>query len=193
MIFLHLFLTFFKIGAFTFGGGYAMLPLIQKEVVSLGWMTNETILNFIAVGESTPGPFAINMATYVGQAMGGQYGLWGNLLGAFCATLGVVLPSFIIILLVAKFFEKFKESHIVKGCMTGLKPAVIGLIGSAVISTGATVFFPVGISLAVFTTVEFISAAAIFLLALVLALKKVHPILIIVLSAALGIAVGYLF
>ena len=193
MIFLHLFLTFFKIGAFTFGGGYAMLPLIQKEVVSLGWMTNETILNFIAVSESTPGPFAINMATYVGQAMGGQYGLWGNLLGAFCATLGVVLPSFIIILLVAKFFEKFKESHIVKGCMTGLKPAVIGLIGSAVISTGATVFFPVGISLAVFTTVEFISAAAIFLLALVLALKKVHPILIIVLSAALGIAVGYLF
>ncbi|MBQ9860667.1 MAG: chromate transporter [Clostridia bacterium] len=193
MIFLHLFLTFFKIGAFTFGGGYAMLPLIQKEVVSLGWMTNETILNFIAVSESTPGPFAINMATYVGQAMGGQYGLWGNLLGAFCATLGVVLPSFIIILLVAKFFEKFKESHIVKGCMTGLKPAVIGLIGSAIVSNGITVFFPVGISLAVFTTVEFISAAAIFLLALVLALKKVHPILIIVLSAALGIAVGYLF
>ncbi len=193
MIFLHLFLTFFKIGAFTFGGGYAMLPLIQKEVVSLGWMTNETIINFIAVSESTPGPFAVNMATYVGQSMGGSYGLWGNLFGAFCATLGVVLPSFIIILLVAKFFEKFKNSRIVKGCMTGLKPAVIGLIGSAVISTGATVFFPAGISLATFATVEFISAAVIFALALVLALKKVHPILIIVISAALGIAVGYLF
>ncbi len=193
MIFLQLFLTFFKIGAFTFGGGYAMLPLIQKEVVSLGWMENETVLNFIAVSESTPGPFAINMATYVGQAMGGQYGLWGNLFGAFCATLGVVLPSFIIILLVARFFEKFKESHIVKGCMTGLKPAVIGLIGSAIVSNAITVFFPVGISLAVFTSVEFISAAVIFALALILALKKVHPILIIVLSAALGIAVGYLF
>ena len=193
MIFLHLFLTFFKIGAFTFGGGYAMLPLIQKEVVSLGWMENETVLNFIAVSESTPGPFAINMSTYVGQAMGGTYGLWGNLLGAFCATLGVVLPSFIIILLVAKFFEKFKESRIVKGCMTGLKPAVIGLIGSAIVSNGITVFFPVGISLSVFASVEFISAAVIFVLALVLALKKAHPILIILLSAALGIAVGYLF
>ena len=192
MIFLYLFLTFFKIGAFTFGGGYAMLPLIQKEVVSLGWMSNETILNFIAVSESTPGPFAINMVTYVGQAMGGQYGLWGNLLGAFCATLGVVLPSFVIILLVAKFFETFKNSRIVAGCMTGLKPAVIGLIGSAVISTGVTVFFPAGISLAVFTTVEFLSALVIFALALVLALKKVHPILIIVISAILGITVGYL-
>ncbi len=193
MIFLYLFLTFFKIGAFTFGGGYAMLPLIQKEVVSLGWMTNETIINFVAVSESTPGPFAINMATYVGQAMGSSYGLWGTLFGAFCATLGVVLPSFTIILLVAKFFEKFKSSRIVAGCMTGLKPAVIGLIGSAVISTGATVFFPAGFSFAVFATVEFISAAAIFILALILALKKVHPILIIVLSAILGIAVGYLF
>lgn len=193
MIFLQLFLVFFKIGAFTFGGGYAMLPLIQKEVVSLGWMENETIINFIAVSESTPGPFAINMSTYVGQAMGGQYGLWGNLFGAFCATLGVVLPSFIIILLVANFFEKFKKSHVVKGCMTGLKPAVVGLIGSAVISTGATVFFPAGISAAAFATVEFISAAVIFVLALILALKKIHPILIIVLSAILGIAVGYLF
>lgn len=193
MIFLYLFLTFFKIGAFTFGGGYAMLPLIQKEVVSLGWMENETVLNFIAVSESTPGPFAINMATYVGQAMGGAYGLWGNLFGAFCATLGVVLPSFIVILLVAKFFEKFKESRIVKGCMTGLKPAVIGLIGSAIVSNGITVFFPVGISLSVFASVEFLSAAVIFVLALILALKKVHPILIIVISAVLGIAVGYLF
>lgn len=193
MIFLQLFLIFFKIGAFTFGGGYAMLPLIQKEVVSLGWMENETVLNFIAVSESTPGPFAINMATYVGQTMGGAYGLWGNLLGAFCATLGVVLPSFVIILLVARFFEKFKESRIVKGCMTGLKPAVIGLIGSAIVSNGITVFFPAGITLATFATVEFISAAVIFALALVLALKKAHPILIILLSAALGIAVGYLF
>ncbi len=193
MIFLQLFLIFFKIGAFTFGGGYAMLPLIQKEVVSLGWMENETVLNFIAVSESTPGPFAINMATYVGQTMGGTYGLWGNLLGAFCATLGVVLPSFVIILLVARFFEKFKESRIVKGCMTGLKPAVIGLIGSAIVSNGITVFFPTGITLATFATVEFISAAVIFALALVLALKKAHPILIILLSAALGIAVGYLF
>ncbi len=192
MIFLQLCGVFFMIGAFTFGGGYAMLPLIQREVVSLGWMTDEKVLNFIAVSESTPGPFAINMSTYVGQEMGGTYGLWGNFLGAFCATLGVVLPSFVIILLVAKFFEKFKESRIVKGCMTGLKPAVIGLIGSAVVSTGTTVFFPSGIAWDAILTVDFISALCIFVLALVLSLKKVSPILIIVLSAALGIGVGYL-
>ncbi len=192
MIFLELFGVFFMIGAFTFGGGYAMLPLIQREVVARGWMPDEKILNFIAVSESTPGPFAINMATYVGQEMGGRdFGLWGNLLGAFCATLGVVLPSYIIILLVAKFFEKFKESRLVKGCMTGLKPAVIGLIGAAIVSTALTVFFPAGMSWSAVLTVEFAAAAVIFAAALVLALKKVHPILIIVISAALGILQGY--
>ena len=84
MIFLELLWTFFKIGAFTFGGGYAMLPLIQAEVLKKGWVTESEIVDFIAVSESTPGPFAINMATYVGTERGG-------LLGAFCATLGVAL------------------------------------------------------------------------------------------------------
>ena len=87
MIYLELLWTFFKIGLFTFGGGYAMLPLIQEEVISHGWMTDEQIINFIAVSESTPGPFAINIATYIGTEMGN--GFWGGLLGAFCATLGV--------------------------------------------------------------------------------------------------------
>ena len=193
MILLQLFWVFFKIGAFTFGGGYAMLPLIQREVVNLGWMTNEKVLNFIAVSESTPGPFAINMATYVGQEMGGaHFGLWGHFVGAACATLGVVLPSFVIILVVAKCFEAFKESRIVQGCMSGLKPAVIGLIGSAIATTAVTVFFPAGITLSALWSVEFISGAVIFASALVMALKKVHPILIILVSAALGIAVGYL-
>ena len=121
MIYLELFFTFLKIGAFTFGGGYAMLPLIQSEVEAKGWMTNEELINFIAVSESTPGPFAVNISTYVGAETGG-------IVGSACATLGVVLPSFLIILLVAKCFEKFKSSFAVKGCMTGLKPAVIGLI-----------------------------------------------------------------
>ena len=193
MIFLHLFWVFFKIGAFTFGGGYAMLPLIQKEVVHLGWMTDATVLNFIAVSESTPGPFAVNMATYVGQTMGSQYGLWGNVLGAFCATLGVVLPSFIIILIVAKCFEAFKKSRLVKGCMTGLKPAVIGLIGAAVVSNGITVFVPSVLAWSALITPAFISAVGIFAVSLVLAFKKAHPILIIAVSAAIGIAVGYAF
>ena len=89
-IFLDLFLTFFKIGAFTFGGGYAMLPLMQEEVLAHKWMPLEDVVNFIAVSESTPGPFAINMATYVGSEVGGAFGLAGSIFGSFCATFGVV-------------------------------------------------------------------------------------------------------
>ena len=92
MIFFTLFITFFKIGLFTFGGGYAMLPLIQAEVVSQGWINENQIIDFIAVSESTPGPFAINIATYIGTETGGFF-------GAVCTTLGVVLPSFIVILM----------------------------------------------------------------------------------------------
>ncbi|MBQ5761982.1 MAG: chromate transporter [Clostridia bacterium] len=189
MIYLELLWTFFKIGLFTFGGGYAMLPLIQEEVISHGWMTDEQIINFIAVSESTPGPFAINIATYIGTEMGN--GFWGGLLGAFCATLGVVLPSFIIILIVAKCFEKFKTNKIISGCMTGLKPAVIGLIASAVVSMAHTVFFPSGVSFDVFKELQFYILAAIALVMAFLAIKKVHPILIICISAVIGIGVGY--
>ncbi len=187
MIFLELFLTFFKIGAFTFGGGYAMLPLIQEEV-SAHWgnvITNEAMINFIAVSESTPGPFAINMATYVGSQMGG-------ILGAACATLGVVMPSFIIILIVAKCYDKFKNSRTVKGCMSGLKPAVVGLIGAAALDIAATVLAPAGWSIAIFADVQLYVSLAIFALCAVLAFKKVHPILIICLAAVIGIATGYL-
>ena len=175
MIYLELFWTFFLIGAFTFGGGYAMLPLIQIEVVNKGWLANEAVVNFIAVSESTPGPFAINMATYVGSEMGG-------ILGAACATLGVVMPSFIIILTVAKCYDRFKNSRLVKGAMSGLKPAVIGMIGTAVLSIGRTVFVQPGL----------LFSAALFAAMAVLAFKKVHPIIIICISAAAGIAAGML-
>lgn len=190
-IFLDLFLTFFKIGAFTFGGGYAMLPLMQEEVLAHKWMPLEDVVNFIAVSESTPGPFAINMATYVGSEVGGALGLAGSIFGSFCATFGVVLPSFIVILTVAKCFERFKNSKVVKGCMTGLKPAVVGLIGSAIISVLLTVFIPNGFSAAVFTDASFYVALATFAICTVMAFKKVHPIIIIVLAAVLGIAAGY--
>ena len=175
MIYLELFWTFFLIGAFTFGGGYAMLPLIQIEVVNKGWMANEAVANFIAVSESTPGPFAINMATYVGSEMGG-------ILGAACATLGVVMPSFIIILTVAKCYDRFKQSKLVKGAMSGLKPAVIGMIGTAVLSIGKTVFVQPGL----------LVSAGLFAVMAVLAFKKVHPIIIICISAAAGILAGIL-
>lgn len=193
MIFLELFLTFFKIGAFTIGGGYAMLPLIQQEVLNHSWIELEELVNFIAVAESTPGPVAINMATYVGAVVAGNAygGAWG-VLGSAIATLGTVMPSFIIILIVAKFYQKFQQSFAVKGCMSGLKPCVVGLIGAAVLSIGGSVLFPTGLSLAVFTDVNLYVSLAVFALCAVLAFKKVHPILIICLSAGLGIASGYL-
>ncbi|MBE6755695.1 MAG: chromate transporter [Clostridia bacterium] len=194
MIFLELFLTFFKIGAFTFGGGYAMLPLIQSEAIGNGWMTMEEIIDFIAVSESTPGPFAINMATFVGTQMGKEFlGVGGGILGAICATLGVVMPSFIVILFVAKFYQKFKENRIVAGCLGGLKPAAIGLICAAVISIGKTVFFPESIALSAMASYTFIFSVLLFAVTLFLALKKkMNPIYIIVISAVAGIGAGYL-
>ena len=182
MIYLELFLTFLKIGAFTFGGGYAMLPLVQAEVEAHGWMKLSELVDFVAVSESTPGPFAVNVSTYVGMETGG-------LAGAFFATLGVVLPSFVIILLVAKCFQKFKSSRVISGAMEGLKPAVIGLIGSAVISVGQTVFLPSG---GLVLNPAFLVSAVIFVSCLLFMFKKLHPILIIVLAAVLGIAAGYL-
>ena len=178
MLYLELFLTFFKIGLFTIGGGYAMLPLIQADVQAKGWMTAEELVNFIAVSESTPGPFAVNVSTYVGAELAG-------LPGAFCATLGVVLPSFLIILLVARFYAAFRSS-----AMGGLRPAVIGMIGAAVVSVGQTVFLPEG--LAAVTAYPLVCSLAIFALMAVLTHKKLHPIVIILLSALLGIVTGYL-
>ena len=185
MIYLDLFWTFFKIGLFTFGGGYAMLPLIQAEVAAHGWLETETLLTFVAVSESTPGAFAVNISTYIGSELGGVP-------GAACATLGVALPSFIIILIVARCFERFRTSRVVSGVMTGLKPAVIGLIGSAILTMGRTVLFPRGVTAALFASASFWVTAGIFLLVAVLAFRKVHPILLICLSAAIGVAAGYL-
>lgn len=185
MIYLELFFTFLKIGAFTFGGGYAMLPLIQKEVIAHNWMGMDDLINFVAVSESTPGPFAINIATYVGSETAGVG-------GSVCATLGVVVPSVVIILLVAKFYLAFKNSRVVKGCMTGLRPVTVGLIGAAVLSIGQTVFFADGLRITVLQTAAFWCSAVLCAVAAVMGFKKVHPILIIVLSAAVGIGLGYL-
>ena len=185
MILLELFLTFLKIGAFTFGGGYAMFPLIQEAVLDKGWLTEELLIDFVAVSESTPGPFAVNIATYIGSEVSGIF-------GSICATLGVVIPSFVIILIVAKFFMKFKESKIIKGIMSGLKPCVIGLIGSAVISMALTVFVPNGFENIVLNK-ELIISVVIFLLSMLLVSKKKHPIMVIGIAAILGIVSGLVF
>ena len=186
MILLELFLSFLKIGAFTFGGGYAMLPLVREEVLSRGWLDMESIVDFIAVSESTPGPFAVNMATFVGTRVGG-------VAGAAVATLGVVLPSFVIILTVAHFFLKFKNSRTVSGLMSGLRPAVVGLIAAALLSVALAVFFPSGLSAGVLTSPWFYISLVLFAVSLTLLLvKKVHPILVVVLCAAAGVGAGAL-
>ena len=180
MICLELFLTFFKIGLFTFGGGYVMLPLIQSEVVAHGWLSVADVVDFIAVSESTPGPFAVNISTYVGMRMAG-------LGGAACATLGVVLPSLLVILAVARFYDRFRNSRLVAGAMAGLRPVVVGLIAAALLSVGRNVFFPNGFAL----TPALAVSAGICVLVSVLAFRGKHPIALISLSALLGIAAGY--
>ncbi|MBR6825474.1 MAG: chromate transporter [Oscillospiraceae bacterium] len=186
MIYLELFITFFTIGLFTFGGGYAMLPLIQQKVVEKGWLTLEEIVDFVAVSESTPGPFAVNISTYVGVEMGG-------VLGSFCATFGVVLPSFIIILIVAKCYIRFKNSKLVSGAMFALRATVVGLMAGAVFGMLPTVFLSTGIAWSSLLTPQFLCSAVIFVTMLVLALKKVSPIILILCSAAAGILSGLLF
>ena len=204
MAFFELFYIFFMIGAMTFGGGYAMLPMIQEQVAA-NWgnlISPETLGNFVGIAESTPGPFAINMATYVGATVGDQFGGAWSILGAFCATLGVVLPSFIVILIVAKCYDRFRNSKIVKGCMSGLKPAVVGLIGFAILKMILAVFVNpnatkiedilVSESLAIFTSPAFYVSLGTCATMLVLAFKKVHPIILVCCSAVIGIVAGYL-
>lgn len=192
---LLLFATFFKIGAFTFGGGYAMLPLIQQDVLKHGWMQLDELINFVAVSESTPGPFAVNISTYVGSERLSEL-TNGNIpyaiLGAAASTLGVVVPSFIVILIVARIYEKFKTNKYVAGVMFGLKPAAIGLIGAAVITMAQTVFFNQGVTLNVFKTAEFYISLVLFAVMSFFVIKrKTHPIIIIAVSAVIGIIAGY--
>ena len=183
-IFLLLFLEFFKMGALTFGGGYAMIPFIEETVLRHGWMTTRELVDFIAVSESTPGAFAVNISTYIGSEVGGFP-------GAVLSTLGLVLPPFIIIILIAKVYEKFKQSTIVQGAMLGLKSTVVGLIAATVLSVGLEVFFSGGIKSEIFLSANFYVSLGIFAVALFLLLyKKLNPILIIVGSAVIGVIFG---
>ena len=134
MIYLQLFLTFLKVGAFAFGGGYAMLSLIGDSVLKYGWMTEEELLNFVGVETVIPGPIAVNMATYIGYEQGG-------FLGALLATIGVVLPSFIVILAVAACIKNLLKYPPVKAFIASMRPALGGLIVSVAVTMALTVFF----------------------------------------------------
>ena len=144
-LFLQLFVTFFVIGLFTFGGGYAMLSLIQTQVVTAhAWITESAFTDIVAISQMTPGPIGVNCATYVGYnvvtAAGGSHLL--GVLGSFTATLAVVLPSFLLVLMMARFYEVMRHNRIFEGVMAWLRPAVVGLIGAAaailVLRTGWT-------------------------------------------------------
>ena len=135
MIFLYIFYTFFKIGLFGFGGGYAMLSLIQGEVVTrYNWLSSKEFTDIVAISQMTPGPIGINSATYVGYTAvqnAGFDGILYGILGSCTATFAVVLPSFILMLLISKFFLKYQKHPMVEAVIKGLRPAVVGLLASA--------------------------------------------------------------
>lgn len=188
MIFVTLFLEFFKIGLFCFGGAFGMIPLIEETVVKHNWLTASQFYDFIGVCESTPGPIAVNMATYVGST---QAGLWGSI----AATCGVVMPSFIIIVLIASVLKNFTHNRYFKGFLKGVKPVIIALIlstGTVLLANTAgyvsvTEFRADWVSMVIFALL-----AAIFFGAKRFLGKKLSSITLILISAALGIGVSLL-
>lgn len=184
MIQLRLFLTFLEIGAVSFGGGYGMISLIREKVLENAWMTEGELLNFIAVAESTPGPIAVNMATFVGSSQGG-------LSGSLCATAGVVLPSFIIILIIAALIRNLIKYKPVSAFLSGVRPCVVGLI----VATGITMLISklFGVSAVtdkpdadLYGIIIFAVIAIFSLLFKKIRKKKPSPVLLILFSAFLG-------
>ena len=165
---IKLFISFLKIGAFSFGGGYAMLPLIKKEIIEVhGWLTVTEFIDILAVVEMTPGPIAINSATFLGYEVGG-------VLGSIVATVAVVLPSFVIILIIAHFLSKFSDSPYVDWAFKGIRPVILGLVASAAITVA------VG---AITNIKSIIIGVVVFYL---ITFKKLHPIWGILMAGAAG-------
>lgn len=184
---LKLFLTFLKIGAVSFGGGYGMIALMREDCLRNGWLTEDELLNFIGVAESTPGPIAVNMATFVGSSQCG-------FLGALCATFGVVLPSFVIILLVASVLTRLFKYAAVKATLASIRPAIAGMI----LATAVTMLLTVVCGVKTFESDIKIDVGAIIILSLLaftaIAYKRfkeksISPIFLVLISAALGILV----
>lgn len=174
MIYLDLFLGFLRVGCFAFGGAYGAIPLIRDVVLSYGWMSDETLTYMIAVSESTPGPIMVNLATYVGSNQGG-------LLGAAVATLAVILPAFVIVLLVMVLLKNTLENKYVQAVLHGLKPCIIGIIlatGAYMTVNHAAADIRAGILTVVLAALMF-GSKPIFK-------KKMSPITLIAISACLG-------
>ncbi len=193
MIFLRLFLEFFKIGLFSVGGGMATLPFLYELSENTGWFTAQDLADMVAVSESTPGPIGVNMATYVGFTAGGHasLGIFGSLIGAVIATLGLITPSIIIIIVIAGFLKKFRENKFVTSAFYGIRPAAVALVVSALLLLCRTVFLNLPADMADFSWMSSVNwigigiGVAVFLL--VQKFKKIHPIAFIGLGAAAGI------
>lgn len=180
----ELFTTFFKVGLFSFGGGYGMLPLMLEETVGKSWITEAEFANFLAIAESTPGPISINMATYVGSTQGG-------FLGSVMATLGAITPSFIVILLIVAVFKNFLENKVVRSALTGMKPVICGMILATGVDLALTNVFPQieSFSLQNFSAQALAITAVIALISVAykrFRKKNVSPIILILISAGLG-------
>ena len=188
MIYLQLFWEYFKTGLFAVGGGMATIPFLYDMADKTGWFTHQDLANMIAVGESTPGPIGVNMATYVGfvTGMGQDGGISGAVLGAAIASMGLVLPSLIVILIVAAMLKRFKDSPLVQKAFYGLRPASTGLIAAAGISVAVSNLF--GTAPFSVNWKGWILAVVLWLLTnKVKKTKKLHPIVFIGLSALVGI------
>ena len=186
MIFLQLFYTFFKIGLFGFGGGYAMLSMIQGEVVTRHeWLTPQEFTDIVAISQMTPGPIGINSATYVGYntIVDAGYGMGMGIVGSCIATFAVVLPSFILMLAISRFFLKYQKHPVVESIFSGLRPAVVGLLASATL----VLMNKENFSSPSEDTYSFVVSCIIFIVAFVGTRKyKVNPILMIVICGAAG-------
>lgn len=192
MIYLYLFLEFFKVGLFTFGGGYAMIPLIKEVVLSHGWMSEEHFIDMIGLSEVTPGPIAVNMATFIGNEQGG-------ILGSVLATIGVILPAFIIMLLISILLKKFMKNKYVQSSLKGIKSVAIALITSSAIILLSDVLFPYSYINGNFTISFNIDLIKIFVLIIagyfllrIIFKKKISPIFVILMSAGIGLIYYYI-
>ncbi len=194
MLYLRLFWEFFKTGLFSVGGGMATVPFLQEMAVRTGWFSSAELADMIAIAESTPGPLGVNMSTYVGYTTGmREFGLAGGLLGGFIATIGLIFPSVIIILIIATVLAKFRNNRYVNAAFYGLRPASLGLIAAAGLSIILICFFRVESIYQVFTDFQF-DWRMLVLAVVVLAgtrwipkVKKFHPIWFILFSAVVGI------
>ena len=176
-------IEFFKTGLFAVGGGLATLPFLTQMQEKYGWFTAEELANMIAVGESTPGPIGVNMATYVGYS---SFGIFGGLL----ATLFLVLPSLIVICLIAGILDKFQKNRLVQDAFAAIRPAVTGLIAAAGMTLVKIAIFRGEWSPATFDWVALVLFAALFACTQLKALKKLHPVAFIAVGAVAGIILG---